>query len=331
MVINGKRSLFLVTIFISLFLLISISFQVSVQAEERVFRVGISQFVEHPALDSAREGFIEGLSESGFVVGENLELFHENAQADFSTTQTIAQKFKGQNLDLVLAIATPNAQSAAGVLEKTPLVITAVTDPVEAGLVEDLVNKSKAITGTTDMNPVEGQLLLIKEFIPDVKKIGILYNSGEINSVVQVRIAKEVASKHGLEIIESTATNTSEVSLATSALVNKVDAIYLPTDNTVASAVPSIIKVAIENNVPVFASEKGQVENGSIATRGIDYFTLGKETGFIAARVLNGEDPVNIPIVGSQNLQLIVNKKAVEDFNLEIPESLKDSIDILIE
>ena len=331
MVINGKKSLILVSIFISLTLLFMFSFHMSAQAQDKVFKIGISQFVEHPALDSAREGFIEGLSEAGFVEGENIEINLENAQADFSTTQTIAQKFKGQNLDLVLAIATPNAQSAAGVLTDTPLIITAVTDPVAAGLVEDLENKSKPITGTTDMNPVAKQLELIKQFVPSAEKIGILYNSGEVNSVVQVDIAKEAAADMGLEIVEGTVTNTSEVTLATSSIVGKVDAIYLPTDNTIASAVPSIMKIAKENNVPVFAAEKGQVENGAIATRGIDYFTLGKETGQIAARVLNGEDPVSIPITGSKNLQLIVNKKSVEEFNLEIPSSLEEEIDILIE
>ncbi len=331
MVINGKKSLFVVSIFISLTLLFMFSFHMSAQAQDKVFKIGISQFVEHPALDSAREGFIESLSEAGFVEGENIEINLENAQADFSTTQTIAQKFKGQNLDLVLAIATPNAQSAAGVLTDTPLIITAVTDPVAAGLVEDLENKSKPITGTTDMNPVAKQLELIKQFVPSAEKIGILYNSGEVNSVVQVDIAKEAAADMGLEIVEGTVTNTSEVTLATSSIVGKVDAIYLPTDNTIASAVPSIMKIAKENNVPVFAAEKGQVENGAIATRGIDYFTLGKETGQIAARVLNGEDPVSIPITGSKNLQLIVNKKSVEEFNLEIPSSLEEEIDILIE
>lgn len=331
MVINGKKSLMVVSIFISLSLLFMFAFHMSAQAQDKVFKIGISQFVEHPALDSAREGFLEGLSEEGFVVGENLEVNLENAQADFSTTQTIAQKFKGQNLDLVLAIATPNAQSAAGVLTDTPLVITAVTDPVAAGLVEDLVDKSKPITGTTDMNPVAKQLELIKEFVPDAQNIGILYNSGEVNSVVQVDIAKEAAAEMGLNIVEGTVTNTSEVTLAASSVVGKVDAIYLPTDNTIASAVPSIMKIAGENDVPVFAAEKGQVENGAIATRGIDYFTLGKETGKIAARVLNGEDPASIPITGSQNLQLIVNKQAVQDFNLEIPANLEDEIDILIE
>lgn len=331
MVINGNKSLILGTIFISLALLFSLSFNFSVQAQEEVFRVGISQFVEHPALDAAREGFIEGLNEAGFVVGENLEINLENAQADMATTQTIAQKFENQNLDLVLAIATPNAQSAAGVLTDTPLIITAVTDPVAAGLVEDLVNKTKAISGTTDLNPVDKQLALIKEFIPDVKNIGVLYNSGEVNSVVQIDIAKEVASEMDFNIVEGTATNTGEVSLAASSLMGKVDAIYLPTDNTIASAVPSIMKIALENNIPVFGAEKGEIENGAIATRGLDYFNLGKETGHIAARVLNGENAASIPIVGSQNLQFIVNKQSLENFNLEIPEDLKDEVDILIE
>lgn len=328
MVINGKKSLMVVSIFISLTLFFLITFQFTAQAQDKVFKVGISQFVEHPALDSARKGFIEGLNEAGFIKGENLEINLENAQADMSTTQTIAQKFENQDLDLVLAIATPNAQAAAGNISETPLVITAVTDPVSAGLVKDLENKEKAITGTTDMNPVAKQLNLIKEFLPNAKNIGVLYNSGEVNSKVQVDIAKKVASNKNLNIVEATATNTSEVSLATSSLVDKVDAIYLPTDNTIASAVPSIMKIAKENNVPVFGSEKGQVKNGAIATRGLDYFLLGKQTGQIAAQVLNGENPVSIPITGSENLQLIINEEAVESFDLDIPESIKDEIEI---
>ena len=328
MVINGKKSLIVVSILISLTLFFLVTFQLTAQAQDKVFQVGISQFVEHPALDSAREGFIEGLQEAGFIEGENLEINLENAQADMSTTQTIAQKFENQNLDLVLAIATPNAQAAAGTLSDTPLVITAVTDPVAAGLVKDLVDKENAITGTTDMNPVGKQLDLIKEFLPNAKNIGILYNSGEVNSKVQVDIAKEIAPEKNLKIVEATATNTSEVSLATSSLIGKVDAIYLPTDNTIASAVPSIMKIAKENNIPVFASEKGQVQNGALATRGLDYFLLGKQTGQIAARVLNGENPTSIPITGSKNLQLIINEEAINSFNLEIPESIKDEIEI---
>ena len=299
-------------------------------AEENI-EIGISQLVEHPALDGARKGFIKGLEEVGFLEGEDVEFKVENAQGDFATAQSIAKKFKNDRVDLVLAIATPSAQAAANVLKDIPLLITAVTDPVSAGLTDDMENPGGNITGTTDMNPVQDQFELIKDFLPDVKKVGVIYNSGEANSKVQVDIAKKVAAEMGIEIKEATVTNSSEVQLAASSLVDNVDAIYLPTDNVVASAISAILKVTNEKKVPVFGSEGAMVESGAIATKGISYFELGRKTGRMAAEILNGKEPGKMAIEGSDNLDITINKSACDKLGLKIPSELLDKAATVIE
>ncbi|MFP4021291.1 MAG: ABC transporter substrate-binding protein [Halanaerobium sp.] len=290
------------------------------------YKIGISQFVEHPALDAAREGFIEGLAEEGFSEDE-VEFNTQNAQADFSTAQSISQQFKDNDLDLILAIATPNAQAAANVISDTPVLFTAVTDPEEAGIVESMEAPGGNLTGTTDMNPVAEQVKLIKEFLPEISDLGVLYNPGEVNSVVQVDLAKETAEEMGIELHEGTVSNSSEVSLATSSLIGDVDAIYVPTDNIIVSALPSVLNITNENNIPVFASENGQVKQGAIATLGIDYKLLGIQTGKMAARVLNGENPAEMAVESSDELKLYLNTKAAENLDLEIPDDVLERAD----
>ena len=319
---NNFSILFILTV-----LLVLIS-TFAVGAQE--YRIGISQFVEHPALDAAREGFIEGLAENGFKQ-ENIEFFEQNAQADFATAQSIAQQFKGDNLDLILTIATPNTQAAANVINKTPVLFTAVTDPVEAGIVESMEAPGGNLTGTTDMNPVAKQIELIKEFIPEISDLGVLYNPGEVNSVVQIDIAKEITAKMDIELHEATVSNSSEVSLAASSLVGDVDAIYVPTDNIIVSALPSVLNITNQNSIPVFASENGQVRQGAIATLGIDYKLLGIQTGKMAARVLNGAKPAEMAVESSDQLKLYLNTKAAENLDLEIPDPVLNRADVIYE
>ncbi|KXS49252.1 ABC transporter substrate-binding protein [Halanaerobium congolense] len=317
-----KKSYLLVLIV----LLIS-SFSMNLAAQE--YEIGISQFVEHPSLDLAREGFIDQLAEEGFVDGENIEIDLQNAQADFATAQTIAQRFNQNKVDLVLAIATPSAQTAANVLKNTPVLITAVTDPVEAGIVKSMEKPGANITGTTDMNPVAKQLELIRNFLPEVKDIGILYNPGEVNSTVQVKLAKEKAKEMEVNLEEATVSNSSEVSLAVSSLVDNVDAIYVPTDNIIVSAMPTVLQIAHNRKVPVFASENNSVEQGAVATLGIDYYQLGRQTGSMAARILNGSDPAKMPVESSKELKLYINQKSAEEIGLEIPAELLESADTI--
>ncbi|TDO78265.1 putative ABC transport system substrate-binding protein [Halanaerobium saccharolyticum] len=303
---------------------------VSSLAGAQEYRIGISQFVEHPALDAAREGFIEGLTAAGFSK-ENIEFIVQNAQADFATAQSIAQQFRGDNLDLILTIATPNAQAAANVITDTPVLFTAVTDPVKAGIVESMEVPGGNMTGTTDMNPVEKQIELIKEFIPEITDLGVLYNPGEVNSVVQIDLVKKVTAEMGIKLHEATVSNSSEVSLAASSLVGDVDAVYVPTDNIIVSALPSVLNITNQNNIPVFASENGQVRQGSIATLGIDYKLLGIQTGKMAAQILNGADPAEMAVQSSDQLKLYLNKKAAENLNLEIPAAVLDRADVIYE
>ncbi len=298
---------------------------------EKVFKIGISQFVEHPALDDAREGFLVGLKEAGFEEGKNIEILLENAQADFPTTQTIANNLISEKVDLILAIATPSAQSAANATKDIPILITAVTDPVDAGLVENADRPGANITGTTDMNPVEEQLELLKEIFPESKNVGVIYNAAEPNSVIQIDIAKEVAEDMGLEIFEATVANSGEVNQAVQSLAGKVDVIYTPTDNTVASAMSAIVKVANDANIPVIGAEKGQVEGGALATLGIDYYLLGIQTGHIAANVLNGEDPAGIPIAEPKDRKLVINKSSADILGITIPEQVLSRADEVIE
>ncbi|MBZ4666328.1 ABC transporter substrate-binding protein [Mahella sp.] len=296
-----------------------------------VITIGILQLVEHPALDAAREGFVEALKEAGYEDGVNIKLDLQNAQGEIPNASTIASKFVGDKVDMILAIATPAAQAAANATKDIPILITAVTDPVVAGLAKSLDKPGGNVTGTTDMNPVAEQLQLIKDLLPDAKNVGFLYNSGEVNSKVQLDIAKEAASKMDLNIVEATVTNSSEVTQATQSLMGRVDAIYVPTDNTIVSAIGAVVKVANDNKVPVIGSEKGQVVGGALAAKGIDYKELGKQTGRIAVEVLRGKKPADLPIESAETITLIINKKAASTIGVAIPEALLSKADEVIE
>ena len=297
-----------------------------------VIKIGISQLAEHAALDSAREGFIEALEEAGYKDGENIKLDFQNAQGDINNAQTIARKFVDENMDMILAIATPAAEAAANVTSDIPILITAVTDPIEAGLTENLESPTANVTGTTDMNPVKEQIELLAELIPTAKNIGILYNAGEINSQVQVDIAKDIVSDMGLNLIEATVSNTSEVSQATQSLMGRVDAIYVPTDNTIVSSIGAVIKVSNDHNIPVIGSERGQVDAGAVAVKGIDYKLLGKQTGEIAVKILkDGKTPKDLPIEDTKDIIFIINKKAAKDLGVEISAELEAAADEVIE
>ncbi|MCP2239143.1 ABC transporter substrate-binding protein [Thermoanaerobacterium thermosaccharolyticum] len=295
---------------------------ISSGSTEKMITIGITQIVEHPALDSAREGFIKALKDNGYVEGKNVTFIQENAQGDMSTAQTIAKKFVDKNVDLIFSIATPTTQAVKKATSTIPIVFTAVTDPVAAGLVNSLDKPGGNVTGTSDMEPINDQLKLIKDLVPGAKRIGIIYNAGEANSTVQVKIAKDDAASLGYSIVEATVSNSSEVNQAAQSLVGKVDAIWLPTDNTVASSVAAIIKVANSAKIPVVAAEKGMVEGGSLATLGISYSDLGYQAGSMAIKILKGEKPANIKVETAKNLQLIINQKEADAIGLKIPDSI---------
>ncbi|HHY98061.1 MAG TPA: ABC transporter substrate-binding protein [Firmicutes bacterium] len=313
-----------------LMLVVSLLFVSLGAGAAKQIKIGISQIAEHPALDAARKGFVDGLAEAGYVEGKNLVIDFKNAQGDLSLAQTIAQKFVSDKVDLILAIATPSAQAAANVTNKIPILITAVTDPLKAGLVKDLAHPGTNVTGTSDLNPVSEQFELLLKIVPRAKRIGIIYNAGEVNSVVQVELAEADAKKRGLTIIKATASNTSGVYEAAQSLVGRVDAIYVPTDNTVVTALESVIKVAERNKIPVIAGEENSVDRGCIATVGIDYYRLGKQTAAMAVEVLKGKNPAEMPIQYQKEMRLVINVSAAKAMGVNLPEALVKSADKVI-
>ena len=285
------------------------------------FSIGITQITTHPSLDAAREGFKKAFEDAGLEV----EFDEQNAQGDQATATSIASKFAGADLDLVLAIATPSAQAAAQAITGTPILFTAVTDPVSAQLVDSLDALGSNVTGTTDMNPVADQISLVKQFAPGAKSVGIIYSSGEVNSEVQVELAKEAADKEGLEVVETTVTNSSEVQQAAQDLASKVDAIYVPTDNTVVSAFASVVQSAEDAKIPLIAGEGDSVANGGLATYGIDYFELGRQTGEMAIKILTEKaDPATMPVQSQSEYALTVNTTTLKAIGLEMPAELAD-------
>lgn len=293
--------------------------------EAETFRIGIMQIADHPALNAARDGFIEALAGEGFVDGENISLDLHNAYGDITTASTIAEGFVADEADLILAIATDSAEAAYNATKEIPILITAVTDPVAAGLAESLEAPGTNVTGTHDMNPIKEQLALLKELFPEVKTVGVIFNSGEINSQVQVEIIEELAPGLGLEIVKAAATTTGEVGTAAESLVGSADAIYVPTDNTVVSAIGSVIKVSEEHLIPVIPGDENSVREGALATLGLDYYKLGYQTGQMAAKILRGEaEPATTPIEGQLEYSVVINKNALEMFHLDLPQDLLD-------
>lgn len=292
--------------------------------------IGISQYVQHAALDAATEGFKQAILDAGYVEGETVTFDEQNAAAEVATASTIAQGFANSDLDLVLAVATPSAEAAAQNITDTPIVFTAVTEPVEAGLVDSNEEPGANMTGTSDINPVADQIELITEIVPDASSIGIVYSSGEVNSEVQVNLAKEKAEELGIEIVEATVSNSSEIQQSTESL-GDVDAIYVPTDNDVVAGLSALINVAEDKGIAVIGAEAGTVEGGAIATLGIDYTELGYQTGEMALRILDGEDPATMPVETQNEYQLIVNPDAAERMGVTLPDGFVDEADEILE
>jgi putative ABC transport system substrate-binding protein len=299
--------------------------------DEGKLKLGIIQIAEHPALDASRQGFLDVLAENGYEEGKNLQVDYLNAQGDQSNLMTIAKKFVTDQVDLILAIATPSAQAMKAETDDIPILITAVTDPVAAKLVESNEHPGANVTGTTDMTPVKEQLELLLQIAPNVKKVGVIYNSSEVNSEVQVEIAKAAAAELGLEIVEATVTGSAEVMQIAQSLTGKVDAIYVPTDNVVASSIASVVAVAEKNHLPLIVGERGMVDGGALATIGIDYYKLGRQTGEMALKVIDGANPAEMPIEGLKDIDIVVNLQAAERAGIEIPQEIIDRAKEVIE
>lgn len=288
------------------------------------YKIGIAQFAEHGSLDNCREGFLQGLAEEGIVEGENLKVDYQNAQTDTGTASQIADSFVTAKEDLICAIATPTAQSSFNAAQKVdiPVVYTAVSDPVAAGFANEDGTSTGNITGSSDKLPVEEQLKMIRQLMPDAKKIGILYTTSETNSVSTIEEYKNLASKYQFEIVDKGINTIADVDLAAADLVTKVDCISNLTDNTVVEALQTVLEKANTQGIPVFGSEIEQVKNGCVASMGIDYTALGVQTGKLAAKILKGEATAQeTPYISSEKALLYVNKAAAEKINMTLDEA----------
>lgn len=274
--------------------------------------IGIVQIVEHPSLDTIRESTIAALAEKGYVDGENVKINYQNAQNDQSNLNTICQKFVGEQVDVIVAIATPSAQAAAAATKDIPVIFSAVTDPVAAKLVVDPTKPEGNVTGTSDAIPVDKVFELCNNLTPDVKKIGFLYTASEVNSQAVVEEAKGIAANYGLSYEEMTITNTSELKQAAESLAGKVDAIYTPIDNSIASAMSVLTQVGKDMKVPVYVGADSMVKDGGYATVGINYEKLGAKTGEMVADVLGGKQVGELPVVTLDQFDTVINKTTAE-------------------
>lgn len=275
--------------------------------------VGVLQLVEHGSLDAAYEGFLAGLADNGYVEGENLTVNYQNAQNGQDNLMSMSQQLVGEDPDLLLGVATLAAQSLVNATTEIPITVTAVTDLIDAGLVESMEEPGGNVTGTTDMVPIDQQIALLLSIVPDAETVGIMYNSGESNSKIQADLAQEALEAAGVKVEVRTATSTNDVQQVTQGLANSVDAIYIPTDNTFASAAAIVGEVAMETKTPVVTGSTEQTENGGLATYGIDYYSLGEQTGAMAAKILKGEaTPADMPIESAEKLQLVINEDMAE-------------------
>lgn len=286
--------------------------------------VGILQYMEHDSLTAARKGFETALKEGGYEAGKNLTIDYQNAQGDQSNLQTMSEQLVKKS-DVVLAIATPSAQSLATVSTETPVLFTAVTDPLSANLVKSIKKPGGLITGTSDQAPIDKQVDLLKQALPQAKKVGILYTSSERNSEVQVKEAEKVLKKAGYEIVKKGISSSNDVQDAATSLMKTSDALFVPTDNTVASTMTMLGQLSLDNKVPVIGGSTDMVDAGGLLTYGTNYTELGKQVGKQALKVLKGQKPATIPVEYPKKLELHVNQKQAEALGIDVSHlSLKN-------
>ena len=299
---------------------------------EEMFTVCITQIATHPDLDNNRQGIIDGMAEMGYVEGDNVEFVVRNAEGDMTTQATIADYFVSLDPDIIQAITTPTAQTIVAAAEGTdiPIIFSSVTDPVTAGLVPSWTQAGATVTGVSDWFEMPPQIELILAVMPDVETLGIAYNAGETNAVVQAQEFKTAAATFGLDVVEATAATTADVYAAGMSLVGRCDAIWIPTCNTVGGVgIESIIQVGEENGLPVFGSALGMIETGLVGGCSVDYYWVGLQAGYMAARILDGESIASIPPLKAA-VSTIVYPEAAARMGITIPQSVIDSADIVL-
>ncbi len=299
----------------------SVSFVAAAGAQDEAY-VAVTAIVEHPALDAARDGVRDELKANGYEPGKTLRFEYESAQGNPTTAAQIARKLIGEGPDVIVPISTPSAQAVVAATKDIPVVFTAVTDPVGAKLVPNAEKPGANVTGVTDLSPIRKHLELIQEITPDAKRIGVPHNPGEANSLSLLNLLKQEAGPLGLEIVEAPATRSSDVLSAAQSLIGKADAMYIPTDNTIVSALEAVIRVGVENKMPVYAADTDSVPRGAVAALGFNYYDVGRQTGKIVLRVLKGEKPGDIAVEGIATTELYVNVSAAEKMGVTIPEGV---------
>ncbi|RSJ00655.1 ABC transporter substrate binding protein [Streptococcus mitis] len=293
--------------------------QLKADKKKDVFRIGISQFITHQSLDATREGFVDELAKQGYIEGENIEIDLQNAQGEQRNLKTISQQL-AESSDVVLAIATPSAQSLANTTQTTPVIFSAVTDPVSAKLVESREHPGGNVTGTSDQSSdaISTQINLIKKVLPKAKTIGILYTQSEPNSVVQKDEAKRLLKEKGFTIVEKTILDSNNVKAAAESLMAEVDMVFVPTDNIISSTMETVKQVSIKHKVPVFGGSTEMVAVGGLYNYGTNYEELGRQTARMLVRVLKGEKPENIAVELPEKLELHTNQEMAEALGIDI-------------
>ncbi|EJL88648.1 ABC-type uncharacterized transport system, periplasmic component [Herbaspirillum sp. CF444] len=290
----------------------------------------VTAIVEHPALDAVRDGVKDELKDEGFEVGKNLKWEYQSAQGNTGTAAQIARKFIGDKPDAIVAIATPSAQAVVAATKSIPVVYSGVTDPVAAQLVKDWKASGTNVTGVSDLLELEKQVDLIKRVVPNVKRVGMVYNPGEANSAVVVKALKELLGKSGISLVEAAAPRSVDVGSAAKSLIGKVDVIYTNTDNNVVSAYEALVKVGNDAKIPLVASDTDSVKRGAIAALGVNYYDLGRQTGKVVARILKGEKPGDIASATSSKLELFVNTTAAQKQGVTLSADLIKSAKTVI-
>lgn len=288
----------------------------------RTFTMAVSQIVEHPALDATRQGLLDGLKERGYEQGKNLEFTYQTAQGNPAIGVQIARQFVGEQPDVLVGIATPTAQALAAATRTIPVIFTAVTDPLGAKLVKNLEQPAGNVTGLSDLTPVAQHVDLMQELVPDLQAIGVVYNPGEANGVALVELLKSAAAEKKIQVVEGTALKSADVQAAARIIASRVQVLYAPTDNTVASAIDALIGAANQAKVPVVGGSTSFVENGAVASLGFDYYQVGVQTAEYVEAIFKGKKPSEIPVTFAKGSDLFLNLEAAEKLGITVPDSM---------
>ena len=297
--------------------------------EEKKVKVGVLQLLSHPALDQIYKGLEDGLAKEGYTVGKNLQLDLQNAQGDQSNLVSMGQKLVSDNNNLLVGITTPATLSLSNATKDKPIIMAGITYPVEAGLIKSENNPGNNITGVSDRTPIKQQLEVMKQILPKMKKVGILYTASEDNSVKQAQEAEKLAKELGLEVKVSTVANTNDIQQVTETLAAETDAIFVPIDNTIASAMATVVKVTDAKKVPVFPSSDTMVADGGLLGIGVDQYKIGIETAKVIAKVLKGADTKTMPIVLANEGVIYLNEAKAKQLGIEIPQDIKDKAKVV--